>query len=166
MPGGDDPAGIHGDRPVESLSFIHVSRGNEHAHAGPLFPDVVDQVPELLTRQRVDAGRRLVEDEQVGVVNQRAAEANLLFHSAGELARGPVGERTQAGGVEQVPDARLSLGVGHAKQSREEVDVLENAQLEVQILAQPLRHEGDPRTNGLAMVVSFMSPPRTRTSPV
>ena len=52
---------------------------------------------------------------------------------------------------EQLLDARLSLGVGHAEQSREEVDVLENAQLEVQILAQPLGHEGDPRANGLAV---------------
>ena len=56
---------------------------------------------------------------------------------------------------EQLRDARLSLGVGHAKESREEVDVLENAQFEVQILAQPLGHEGDPRTNGLAVAGVF-----------
>ena len=79
---------------------------------------MVDQVPELLTRQRVDAGRRLVEDEQVWVVNQSAAETNFLFHSAGELARGPVGEGTQARGVKQLPDAGFSLGIGHAKESR------------------------------------------------
>ena len=84
-------------------------------------------------------------------MNQRAAETNFLFHSAGELARGPVGEGTQARGVKQLPDAGFSLGVGHAKQSREKVDVLENAQLQIEILAQPLRHEGDPRTNALAM---------------
>ena len=44
-------------------------------------------------------------------------------------------ERAQASGVEQIRDARLSLGVGHAKQSREKVDVLENAELEIQIFA-------------------------------
>jgi hypothetical protein len=35
----------------------------------------------------------VVEDEQVGVVDQRAAEADLLLHTTRELACGPVGER-------------------------------------------------------------------------
>ena len=68
--------------------------------------DVVDQRPELPPRERVDAGGRLVEDEQVRVVHQRAAQADLLLHAARELAGGTVGERTEPGGVEQLLDAR------------------------------------------------------------
>ncbi len=53
---------------------------------GRVRADAGDQVPELGARQRIDAGGRLVQDEQVGVVDQRAAQAQLLLHAAGELA--------------------------------------------------------------------------------
>ena len=59
---------------------------------GAIAADVVDQLPELAARQRIDAGRRLVEDQEIGVVNQRAAEAELLLHAPRELAGRPIRE--------------------------------------------------------------------------
>ena len=38
--------------------------------------------------KRVDAGRRLVENEQIRIVDQRAAQAELLLHAARKLAGG------------------------------------------------------------------------------
>src|SRR5215831_3600893 len=48
----------------------------------------VDQVPELAARQWVNASGGLVENEQVRIVDQRAAKAELLLHAAGKLAGG------------------------------------------------------------------------------
>ena len=149
--GGDDAAGVHGDGPVEALGLVHVGGGDQHAHAGPFGADAIDEGPELLAGERIDAGGRLVEDEQVRVVDQGAAEAHLLLHAAGELAGGAVGERPQARGVEQGADAAGTLSVGHAEEPGEEVDVLEDAELEVEVLAQALGHEGNARAGGVAV---------------
>ena len=80
--GADDLAVVHRHQPVKALGLLHVGSGNQHAHARPAGTDTVDQFPELAARQRIDAGRRLVEDQQVGIVDQCATEAELLLHPA------------------------------------------------------------------------------------
>ena len=76
----------------------------------------VDQVPELPARERIDAGGRLVQNQQVGVVDQRAAEAELLLHAARELAA-PAGRRRGRGPVrgEQRGDARAAARRGRGR---------------------------------------------------
>ena len=101
-PVASDAAVVHRDEPVEPLGLLHVGGRDDDAHAGAARAHAVDQFPELPARQRIDAGRRLVEDQQVGIVDQRAAQAELLPHAAGQLLRRPVGERREAGAVEQV----------------------------------------------------------------
>ena len=75
-------------------------------------PHPLDQLPELPTRQRIDTGRRLVEDQQIGIVDQRAAKAELLPHPARQLLCRAVGERREPGAVEQLGDAPLAFGTG------------------------------------------------------
>ena len=147
----EDLAGVHGDEPVEAVGFVHVGGGDEHAHPRPPGPDVVDERPELLPREGVDAGGGLVEDEQVGVVDQGRAEPDLLFHASRELPGRPVGERVEAGRLQERVDPCPALGAGEPEQLCEEVDVLEDAQLEVEVLSQALRHVGDERTDGVAV---------------
>ncbi len=76
------------------VGLFHVGGGDDHAHAWALGADALDQIPELAPRERIDAGGRLVEDQQVGVVDQRAAQAELLLHAARELAGRARQERT------------------------------------------------------------------------
>jgi hypothetical protein len=45
--GGEHPAGVHGHQPVEARGLLHIGGRYEHAHAGPLGADAVDQLPEL-----------------------------------------------------------------------------------------------------------------------
>ena len=142
-PGGDDLAVVHRHQPVEALGLVHVSRGDDHAHLRPARADRVDEIPELAARQGIDAGRRLVEDEQVGVVDERAAEAELLLHAAGKLAGGTRFELLQARRRKKLVDLGATLRRRQSEQAAEEVDVLEHGERWIEIAAETLRHIGD-----------------------
>ena len=111
-------AGVHRHQPVEAGGLLHVGGRHQDAHARPVGPDAVDQLPELAARQRIDAGGRLVEDQQVRVVDQSAAQAELLLHAAGQLAGRPVGEASQPDTVQQLGDAALGARHGSRPNSR------------------------------------------------
>ena len=78
-------------------------------------------------------------------MDQRADQAELLLHAAGQLAGRPVGEASQPDAVQQFGDAALGLGAAEAEQPGEKVGVLEDRQRRVEVLAQTLRHVGDAR---------------------
>ena len=75
-------ARIHGHQPVEAVRLFHVGGSDNHAHVLALGPDMLDQVPELFTRERINAGGGFIQNQQVGIVDQRTAEAEFLFHAA------------------------------------------------------------------------------------
>ena len=52
----------------------------------PAALELVDQVPELAARLRVEAGGRLVEEEQLGIADQRAGEREPLLLPARQRA--------------------------------------------------------------------------------
>ena len=78
----DHAAPVHGREPGVLVGFLHIGGRDHHAHLRPLSADAVDQLPELPPRQRIDPGRRFVEDQEIGIVDQRAAERQLLLHAA------------------------------------------------------------------------------------
>ena len=137
-------AGVHRGEPAEDLGLLHVGGRHHHRHAGPPLADAIDELPELAPRERIHAGGGLVEHEQLRVVDQRAAEAELLLHAARELPGRALAEARQTGGREQLVDLRLALGARVPEQAAEEVDVLEHRERRVEVLAEPLRHVGDP----------------------
>ena len=130
--------------------FVHVGGGDDDTHLRAARADRVDEIPELAARERIDAGRRLVENEQIRIVDQRAAEAELLLHAAGELAGGPIVERIEARGGQKLVDPGAALRRRLTEQSAEEVDVLEHAERRIEIAAEALRHVGDAAANLLA----------------
>ena len=148
---GQQLARVHPHQPIESFRLVHVSGGYQDTHSAPARADAVDELPELPTRQRIDTRGGLVEDQQVGVVDQRAAKPELLLHAPGELARGPTRERRQASAIEQFRDARRPLRPGLAKQAPEEINVLEDRKRRIQIPSQPLGHVGDAGADRAAM---------------
>ena len=75
----------------------------------------------------------------------------FCFMPPESLPAGRSGNGPRPGGVEQGADAAGALGVGHAEEPGEEVDVLEDAELEVEVLAQALGHVGDARAGGVAV---------------
>ncbi len=143
--GGEHLPRVHRHQMIEAGGLLHVGRRHDHAHAGAAAADAVDQLPELAARQRIHARGRLIQDQQVGVVDQRAAQAELLLHAAGELTGGAVEEGFQTRTARQFGDASAPFGMSLTKQAPEEFDVLRHRQRRIEILAQPLWHVGDAR---------------------
>ena len=148
---GQDAAFIHGDQPIEALGFLHIGCRDNDAHPGAVCADAVDQLPELPARQRIDARGRLVEDEEIRIVDQGTAEAQLLLHAARQLAGRPVGEGCKARCMQQAGDPIFPFTTSLAEEPAEKVDILEDRKRGVEVLAQALRHIGDTRAGFLAM---------------
>ena len=108
---GDDPPAVHDHQPVaELLGLVHVVRGEHQRDALLLEPE--QPLPHEVAGLRVEAGGRLVEQQQLGLVDQRPGDGEPSLHAAGEridLAVGPVGELhevEQLGGARPGPPAR------------------------------------------------------------
>ena len=91
------------------------------------------ELGELAVEQRgallVERAERLVEDEQLRVVQQRPAEREPLEHAARERVGPLVARVPEPEALEQHPDPLPALG--HAVQPAVEVEVLERGQLAV-----------------------------------
>ena len=78
---GDDLRLVHDDEPVaELLGLVHVVGRQDERHAALLEP--VEAVPEQVAGLRVEAGRRLVEQQQVRLVDQRPGDRQAPLHAA------------------------------------------------------------------------------------
>ncbi len=144
-------ARAHRRQPVEPLRFLHIGGGDHHAHALAARAHPVDQLPELPARKRIDAGGRLVEDQQVGIMDETAAKPELLPHAAGQLLRRTIGKGRQPGALEKLGDSHVPLGTGLSEQPAEKLDILADAEIRIEVLAQSLRHIGDAGADRGAM---------------
>ena len=103
-----------------------VGGDEERALAGEGRKLAVEQLGTL----GVEGGEGLVENEQVGVVQERAAEREALHHPAREGGDTLVAGVPEAEAPEQHADSLASLG--HAVQATVEVEVLERCQVAVE----------------------------------
>lgn len=87
--------------------------------------DVIEQ----LGRARVQAGPRLIQQKQAGLVNERAAQRHPLCLASTERRERPLSERAQ---TYPLRDVLVARGI-HALQTREQLDVLSAAQLGVTV---------------------------------
>ena len=149
----DDFAVVHGGEPIEPARLVHVGGRDNHAHLRPTRADRIDQLPELPARERIDARGGLVENKQIRIVHQRAAEADFLLHAARELAAWSIRKRVEPGGFQELVDALAPLGCALPEQATEEVDVVEDAERRIEIAAKPLRHVGDAAVARPAMAL-------------
>ena len=61
--------------------------GVETTIVRPPSLEPAEQIPELAARHGVDAGRRLVEEQNLRPMHERAAERELLLHAARQRGR-------------------------------------------------------------------------------
>jgi hypothetical protein len=55
------------------LRLVHVSGRDDHAHAGTARTHVADQFSELPAGRRIDTRGGLVEDQEIGIMDQGTA---------------------------------------------------------------------------------------------
>ena len=123
-----DAALAHQRHARAALGFVEVGRGHEDRDA--LRQELGQQAPELAARHRVDARGRLVEQDDLRLVHQRARERQLLLHAARQALGQPRPERRQLHHVEQ-PVPALAV-VRHAVDLGEEGDVLVDREVAVE----------------------------------
>ena len=109
---GDDLAAGDDRDPVgEALGLVHVMGGEEDRLAE--VAEAGDQVPRLAPRLGVEAGGRLVEEEQLGVPDQRHPDVEAALLAAGEPAGAGVGLLDQPDQLDRLLDrARLVVVAG------------------------------------------------------
>ena len=66
----NDLAVVHSGEPIEPARLIHIRGRDNHAHLRPAQADRIDEFPELPPGEWIDAGGRLVENEQIRIVHQ------------------------------------------------------------------------------------------------
>lgn len=138
---GNQPAAIEHQAVFELFGLLHVGGSYQQRQLRALRAYLLDQLPEAPPRQRVDARRRFIEDQQVRLVDQGTAQAQFLFHAPRQLAGQALGEALQVGGMQQAGHALFAFAAAKAKQRGEKANVLADRQFGIKVVAQPLRHE-------------------------
>src|SRR5216683_4761983 len=121
---------------MASLGLVQVRRRVDDRHA--LTHQRIQHRPEFAPRNRIDAVGRLVEQQHLRRVNQRAYQSKLLLHPTRELARETGAKLANSTRRQQFRRPRFPIDSPHAEQVRVETDVLVDAEILVQ--PEALRH--------------------------
>src|SRR5690606_3225420 len=95
--------------------------------------------------------RGLIEYEQPRVMDESAAQSELLLHAARELACRSAQEWIQSRGAREKIDTSPTLGSVVSEQASEELQVLLHRKSRIEIASQALRHVGDVGADELAL---------------
>jgi hypothetical protein len=121
--GGHHPAVVDdGDVGGEPVGFLEVLGGQQHVRAG--HDQVMDRVPQLDATARIQAGGRLVEQEQAGGSGQADAQVDAAAHAAGIGAHQPVGVGGELHLVEHPHRRGLGLLLAQPEQAADHLQVL------------------------------------------
>ena len=142
---GHDAAVVDDDHAVgQALDLFHAVRGVDERLARRLQRQ--QGVEDGIAACWVDAGRRLVERQHVGVVHQRARDVQPALHAAAEGGRFVACAVGQPDGGQHLGGAAPGLGWGQAVEGAEQLDI----RLRRQVFEQcnVLRHETDAALAG------------------
>jgi hypothetical protein len=132
----EDPAVLDDRHAIgQRLGLVEVVRGEQDGLAE--IAQRAHDLPGGAPRRRVEARRRLVEEDQLGVADERQREVQPAPLAARESARAAVGGLLQAGQLD-----RLLHAAGGGVEAREVLDRLAHGQ--VRVGAAALEHDADP----------------------
>ncbi len=136
---GQQPALMDQGQAIAALGLVEIGRGDEDRHL--LAQQLVEDPPEVAARDGIDAVGRLVQEQHPRRVDQRAGQAELLLHAAGEVARQAAFEGRQVAEGQQPLDPLVAALAGHVVDVGVEVEVLHHGQVGVE--PEPLAHVAD-----------------------
>ena len=130
---GDDAATVHHHQPVaQLLGFVHVVRGQHQRDAALLEP--VEAVPQDVAGLRVEAGGRLVEQQQVGFAHQRPGDREAALHATRQRVDAFVRSLGELHELEQLGGTTPALGAGDVEVAPVDHQVLDDGQLRVELV--------------------------------
>ena len=133
----EDPAVVHDREPVaQDLGLFHVV--GRQQHRAPVGLEPADEVPQRPPGRRVEAGRRLVEEDELRVVDERQRDRQALALAARQVLAAGVAPLAE---LERVDELVRRPGV--LVEAAEEVDELGDGQLRVE--RRRLEADPDPR---------------------
>src|SRR5205807_5160905 len=119
---------------AEAHDHLHVVLDEQHGLARVAQP--AHRLQQIVEERAVDAGRRLVEQDQRGIGHEHTHELDELLLTVGEVTRVLAGQPAQSHELQQLAAVALRLGVRAARddeqvlqrrQLREDADDLEGA---------------------------------------
>src|SRR3990170_6442922 len=143
----DDPAAVDERQRAAVLRLVHVVGRDEHRR--PLVPESVDELPELAALPRIRARRRLIQQQQFGPVEDRAAQRQALPPAAGERPDELSLTPGESGAVDPPGHFHAPLGITEAVDAGVEVQQLRHREVVVETAA--LAHVTDARADHLRL---------------
>ena len=132
---------------AQALGLVHEVRGQQDRLA--LAQQALQALPHQVARLRIEAGGRLVKQQQIGVVHQRTRQRQAALHAARQLGR--LGARLVAerGEVQQLRHPLGHLRAAQAEVAAEHVQVLGAAEVRVERIE--LRYHAEACLDGQAI---------------
>jgi len=135
----DDPSRMHERDPVAALGLVEVM--SRHDQRDARRGERVDQMPELPSREGIDPSRRLVEEDDLRLVQQRAGKRETLLPASGKRAGHQPFLPFQPRDVDRPGAPRFERSAAKAVDAAEESEVLPDRQVVVE--GKALRHVAD-----------------------
>ena len=139
---GDDRRLVHHHQPIaETLGLIHVMRGQQQCRSAAL--QLIQPIPHHVPRLRIEARRRLVEQNQIGLVHERARNRQAPLHAARQrldLRGGAIGQLDE---LEQFVRALPGDVPRNIEVPRIHQQVLANRNFHIEVVL--LRDDAEPR---------------------
>ena len=153
-PLGDDLRLVHDDEPVaQLLRLVHVVGRQDERHAALLEP--VQPLPEQVPGLRVEPGRRLVEEQDRRLVDERACDRQAPLHPARQRLDLVVRTFGELRELEELVGPARGLGSLEAEVPAVDHEVVADGDLGVErvLLGHDAEAAADPRTVGLGVEV-------------
>ena len=113
----------------QPLGFLHVMRRVEERLAAPL--EGLEVVEDRVAALRIDADGRLVEQQDIGVVENPGGEIEAPLHAAAEVLDAIADAIAEADEIDRRGDRGVERAAGQAEQRAEEPQVVARRQLVV-----------------------------------
>ena len=116
-PRNDPPLVDDGEVVGEAIGFLEIL-GREEDGDALLDAEPVHVAPDGLAADGVEAGRRFIQEEDAGSVDEGRGEIEAALHAAGIRADGAIGGVFEVDNGEQFVDALAAYNAAHAKETR------------------------------------------------
>lgn len=115
-------AGEHQDAIAQAHSLARVM-GHEQDRQATLLPQPLELFVQQVPRDRVEGGERLIHEQDIRLLRQRARQCDTLLHAARKLMRAPPFEAVEVNPVEQLVCNAAALRAPYPSELERQLDV-------------------------------------------